>query len=227
MTNDKTEDRAIENVGEAPVNGGRRSVGVAIGALLGFAAVNGIAREASAQSLPAGTGATDVLWANTVAALRAFEMTTPYTYHVAVLKGHSAPSDGGEGVFVWDAASTAADNEGIVVRPSNIGSNASGRWVRVVEGDWNVCWFGAKGDGTTFNAVQFRAAIDAMGSAPTGRTLYVPPGTYRFQDTLYIDKAITLRGSGGHAAAGTFRSVLTFPSGMTGIKISESMLNWT
>ncbi len=231
MTSDKND---TTDMGEAidAVDGGRRSIGATIGALLGFAAVSGLSREAQAQSVPifpTGAGMTDVFWAEDIFALR--EYSNAAQYQMAVLKGFSSIGDGGEGVFVWDALSTAADNTGIVICPNaNKDGNLPGRWIRVVDGDWNVCWFGAKGDGIANNDGAFRTAIDEMAylaalQAANGRVLYVPPGKYNFAQTLYVDKAITLKGSGGVGAASVFSTWLLFPPGVTGIEIGRVNAN--
>lgn len=224
------DERSAGSETEATVNSGRRSIGAAIGAMLGFAAVSGISREALAQSapvFPTGSGMTDVFWAVRIFALR--EYANAEGYQVAVLKGYDAIGDGGEGVFVWDALSTEADNTGIVVRPNAIAANEPGRWKRVVDGDWNVCWFGAKGDNATNNDDAFRAAIDAMSAsgAWAGRYLYVPPGVYWFAATLHLNKAVALRGSSANANTGDLATQLRFPPGVTGVDIARPFQNQT
>ena len=52
---------------------------------------------------------------------------------------------------------------------------------------------GAVGNGTTDDSAAFKAAIAAC---PAGQVVFVPPGTYRLNDSLLIQKGIVLRGAG-------------------------------
>lgn len=63
--------------------------------------------------------------ANTYADLRAFTGTTGSQ---VFLRGGSSAGDGGQGVFYWSAASTAADNGSTVIAPSGA---TTGRWLRL------------------------------------------------------------------------------------------------
>src|SRR5262249_61290908 len=75
-------------------------------------------------------------------------------------------------------------------------------WISLTGETFDVRAFGAKGDGKTDDWGAFHAAIDAMTSAlnedstsPYGRTLLVPPGSYRLAQSLVLDRAIRLAGA--------------------------------
>jgi hypothetical protein len=48
-----------------------------------------------------------------------------------LLAGGSSALDGGQAVYVWNAADTSADNGASVICPASIGPNKPGRWNRV------------------------------------------------------------------------------------------------
>jgi hypothetical protein len=92
---------------------------------------------------------------------------------------------------------------------------------------FNVRAFGAKGDGTSDDWGAFHAAIDAMTSvleadstSPYGRTLYVPPGTYRLAQTLVLDRAVRLVGASTGGAYGD--SVIQVDAGIVGIIVGAA-----
>src|SRR5258708_3681011 len=59
--------------------------------------------------------------------------------------------------------------------------------------------YGAKGDGTTNDAVAIQAAIDAAHSAGGG-VIFLPAGTYIVKSALELQSNVTLRGAGWGAA---------------------------
>lgn len=94
----------------------------------------------------------------TIAALRAL---TAGAYPAVVVTHYAAITDQIEPrVYVWDAGSSATDNNGTVIAP-NAGT---GRWMLVHNGRLNPRWFGATGDGSTNDQPAFQAAIDALGN---------------------------------------------------------------
>jgi hypothetical protein len=104
------------------------------------------------------------------------------------------PPDGGGGVFYWDSSAATGDDGGTVIVPKN---GAGGRWVRVYSGALNVRWFGAKGDGATFDDEAIARAIAAARArggpvqpepdgAAAGRSIEFPAGWYRFRDAITI-----------------------------------------
>jgi hypothetical protein len=60
-------------------------------------------------------------------AFAAFAADTVYSILGAVTR-----SDGGEGLFYYNATSTAADNGGTVLRPNNIAAGSPGRLIRLI-----------------------------------------------------------------------------------------------
>ena len=80
--------------------------------------------------------------------------------------------DGG-GSFRWDATSTAPDNGGTIIKET---ATVTGRWLRQIDGNIDVTWFGAKGDGVTNCDAAFDAA--AVVSMATNRPFYMPAGSY-------------------------------------------------
>lgn len=100
-------------------------------------------------------------------------------------------------------------------------------WFGLAGGVYDVRAYGATGDGQTDDAGAFRAAIEAMTSAldpdansPFGRTLRVPPGTYRLSRTLILDRAIRLVGTGGGGPFG--ESILQPDPGIVGVLVEAA-----
>jgi hypothetical protein len=89
----------------------------------------------------------------------------------AIVDGCVTAGDGGGGTWYWDSSSSAADNIGLVVKPTAHVGN--GRWIRIFDGGAvNVMWFGAIGDGVTDDLAAIVAAIAAVPT--TGGGLYFP-----------------------------------------------------
>jgi hypothetical protein len=92
---------------------------------------------------------------------------------------------------------------------------------------FDVRAFGAAGDGVTDDWGAFHAAIDAMTSArdeestsPYGRTLSVPPGTYRLAQSLVLDRAVRIVGAGTGGPFGD--TVLLVDAGIVGVVIAAA-----
>lgn len=99
---------------------------------------------------------------------------------IITLAGYYAEADGGGGQFVWNAASTTADNGGTIIAPTGV---PIGRWYRLYTYPVSVKWFGAKGDNSTDDST---AIQNAMTFAKTG-SLYFPAGVYVVKTTLVLD----------------------------------------
>lgn len=103
--------------------------------------------------------------------------------------GYDTRSDGGGGVFYWDATSTTSADNGLI-----FGSLAQGRWRRIYNGEVHLKWFGAKGDGTTDDTAAWQAFLSAIPEQGRG---YVARGTYLITSALYVTTAeITVIGEG-------------------------------
>ncbi len=122
---------------------------------------------------------------------------------VVRLLGYHAVSDGGGGLFMWDADCVDEDDGGTVIARAG---DAAGRWMRMAD-DTNVRYFGARGDGVTDDTAAIQAAIDSVSStaAPgvifeedrtVGGTVHFPRGKYRITDTLLVGPNTTLTGTG-------------------------------
>lgn len=92
----------------------------------------------------------------------------------ALLAGYSVERPGiGGGLFVWDAASTVADNGGTVIAPAG---SEQGRWLRQ-GARVTIEDFGAyQGQPLEESTAVINAAINAM----AGRPLVIPVGRYRY-----------------------------------------------
>jgi hypothetical protein len=109
----------------------------------------------------------------TVASLRT--QTTAFVNNdQANLAGYYARGDKGGGLFYYDAASTATDNGGTIIKQTSV--TGAGRWIRQYDsGEINVCWFGVTpGDlsgGSPItradNATRFNNAIAICGDRVT------------------------------------------------------------
>lgn len=100
-----------------------------------------------------------------IAALRALASSGLSDGDLYYVQGYSSRLDGGEGWFEYIGASTRDDDNGTWLEPDD--SPSTGRWRRQHDdGEINVRWFGAVGDGSTNDYQAFRDAIDSL--APTG-----------------------------------------------------------
>lgn len=120
---------------------------------------------------------------DSIADLRATTVTGLASGAQATVAGHSAPGDGGGGVFWYDAASTDNDNDGTVV----------GKWRRVLVDALSVAHFGVFPHETTDQTATLQVAIDVAASLKV--SLHVPAGTYRVLN-LFIRANSTIRGAG-------------------------------
>lgn len=116
------------------------------------------------------------------------------TGQLASCTGYWARGDNGGGQYWWDSASTATHDGGLVIAPTGV---ATGRWKRIFDGDVNVRWFGAKGDGSTDDTAAFLAAI------ATGYGVFVPDGTYITTGVLTMTSGGQMMYGSGCGGGGT------------------------
>lgn len=125
-----------------------------------------------------------------VAALKALTVASVDDGQLFLTRGYYSDNDGGQGTYVYDAASSTADNGGTVIAPTT----GSGRYLLQYSGVLNVKQFGAKGDNATDDTSKIASALAAVGS---GATVYLPSGTYIVNgSTLLPASNTTIKGDG-------------------------------
>jgi len=138
------------------------------------------------QGDSSGTGTSGVV--DSIAELRALAAGVADVVNVG---GYYAQGDRGGGFFDWDAASTVADDAGVTIQPNAL--PAAGRWIRRVEGDVSVLYFGAKGDYIVTNAVNgaafdntsvFNVCFNYCRSTNVERSARIPKGSYLVSGAL-------------------------------------------
>lgn len=131
----------------------------------------------------------------TVTSLRAFPTALVSDGSVAFAAGYAAAGDGGAGHFTWSAASTTADDGGIVIRPTAVASGSPGRWLRVVAGPVSVKAWGAKGDGSTDDTTALLAAAAYSATQP----ISLPCGIYPITATFAVPLNGVVSGASNYA----------------------------
>lgn len=102
--------------------------------------------------------------------------TAPIEVGVAVV---TEPNKGG--VFVYQDDKKDVDNGGTIIKG----------WVRQYDGEVNVKWYGATGDGITDDTAAIQAAING------DTDIFFPKGNYRITSTLTLNQRSHLRGTTG------------------------------
>src|SRR5262245_2631097 len=155
---------------------GRRTVFTAFAGALGVTALSDSIHGADPVDLGASS-----LWADTMADLRA--LSAPTAAIIVHLLGYHSPSDGGGGVFRWDAESTLPDDGGLTIIPA--GSPTQGRWRRVASGPVDIRWFGASPNASSSeNSASIQKAIDSLPGS--GGTVLFPAGIYRVANAIRV-----------------------------------------
>lgn len=96
------------------------------------------------------------------------------------------------GFFYYDSNDTTTpDNTGTVVV-----STSGARFKRIVEGIYNVVWFGAKEDAAFDSKPPIQAAIDAA-VADGGGTVFFPPNRFRIAQNINVSGSLQLVGAPG------------------------------
>ena len=146
------------------------------------------------------------------------------------LLGYTAPGDGGQGFFYWNALSTATSNNTTVVAPNGL---PQGRWIRIVNVNINIQPFRYITTGTTDTAglgdqviawnVSTGGAktetLPAAGTVPAGLTITV--------SDAYGDSAInhiTIAPVSGTISFGA--SALINAKNMSLTFVSDGVSNW-
>lgn len=131
----------------------------------------------------------------TIADLRALpEPPVPSGKTVVVyVHGYSAYDDGGGGPFRWQGNSSQTDDGGSVIIPDS--APTSGRWLRLINGEVHVEYFGAVSGGTVAETSQIQAAID-YASGNKARRVYALGRNYLIDGTLLLPSKTILCGAG-------------------------------
>lgn len=95
---------------------------------------------------------------DSIAALRL--VTADFDGDVRYIKGYTSVNDGGQGVFVWNSASEATENNGTVIAVTGI---ITGRWLRIYD-ILTPSMFGGQGDGSDESS-NVQAAINACSNS--------------------------------------------------------------
>lgn len=123
------------------------------------------------------------------------------------VSGYYSPNDGGGGIYIYDADSSASDDGGSVIAPNS----GIGRFVATFCGAINVKRFGAVGDNITDDTVAIIAALAYIKNSGGG-VLYTPKGIYVISAGLTITQSYTIiRGDGNRNTA--IRPVNSMTSG--------------
>ena len=103
--------------------------------------------------------------------------------------GYYTKGDGGGGLFYWDSVSTEADNSGTIIQATGV---TTGRWKRVISGNLNIKWFGAKGDNIQDDTDYINKALSLGGG------ISFPKSTYKITNSLNYTgtKSIFIDGGG-------------------------------
>jgi hypothetical protein len=137
-----------------------------------------------------GSSGSKAIVVDNVAALKALTVSGITDGQLYITRGYYSDNDGGQGTYIYDTASAAADNGGTVIAPTA----GSGRFLLQYSGPVNVKQFGAKGDSTTNDTAAIQNAINASLS------VFIPSGSYNIQGTatygLLLREGSEIFGSG-------------------------------
>lgn len=119
---------------------------------------------------------------SSIAALQALGLSAVRFPYVNVLS-YYAGTVGGGGVFYWDSLSTATADGGTIIAVTGV---SVGRYIRQIKADepYNALWYGCRGDGSTDNTAGDNPIQRWLDSRKSGRTLYMPAGTYMVTKSL-------------------------------------------
>lgn len=88
-----------------------------------------------------------------------------------IVLGRNSVGDGGGGTFRWNAASTAISDNGTIF------GTGTGRWYRLIDGDWSTAWFGIPADGETDVTAELNAAMAVLSARGGGTLNLIDPTT--------------------------------------------------
>lgn len=121
--------------------------------------------------------------------------------------GYYSQNDGGGGMFIFSAYSSAADDGGITIAPT-VGL---GRWIRQTDGkSISVKCFGAKNDNSADATTFIQKAIDFM--SVNGGVVYFPAGTYQVNSGAAYSYAIGMKSNVSLVGAGKDTTIISIPT---------------
>lgn len=147
-----------------------------------------------------------------VAALKALTVASVDDGQFFLTRGYYTDNDGGQGTYIYDAASSTADNGGTVIAPTS----GVGRYLLQISFEANVKQFGAKGDGVADDTVAIQSAINSC----EGKKITFPNGNYLVTDSL----SITVN---SYSLVGEKTERRSFTAGSTGSVITFSPVDKT
>lgn len=133
--------------------------------------------------------ATNLQYTNTISDL--VNSVKPKTDLVVEVLARDQLASGGGGLFRWVDGSSLPTDGGTVFN-SNY-NNPQGQWLRLFEGEINVRWFGALGNGSDDTA-GIQDALAFM--KDNGGTLFFPEGQYLVTSPLYLTGDVNVKGEG-------------------------------
>jgi len=130
------------------------------------------------------------------------------------VKGHTRVRDGGEGFFFYnDSLHLGNDDGGVIIKPKKNSHKTKGRWVRHLDGNININYFGVNSISANLNtendwsisdtiqkAIDFAARNTPYdGSRPhtevtKGNTVFFPNGQYFLNKPLILKDGVTILG---------------------------------
>ncbi|MBD2862677.1 hypothetical protein [Paenibacillus oceani] len=142
---------------------------------------------------------------DSLAELRTFNPPHPSS---VLVTGYYSPGDGGEGLYVLDAAdTTSSDNGGTV-----IAAVSGGRWKLAQAEDISARQFGARGDGSADDFAHLQAWLNCG-----YKSLYLPAGKFVVDgNTLHVPMGLVIR-TDGYASELNFRNM----TGIDGMNVLE------
>jgi hypothetical protein len=133
---------------------------------------------------------------------------------LSTVLGYYSPGDGGGGDLYWDTSSGPGNN-------GTIFPIGTGRWIRVETNLFNVKWFGAKGDNVHDDT---SAVQDCINTAPRGKIVFFPKGTYKVTAQINLKTGQTYMGERGDY--GVFNSDIPTVLDFTGATGNIHCLNY-
>jgi hypothetical protein len=166
------------------------------------------------------SGTIGTLFANNIAELRAFSVADSQVTGFCYLLGYYNPGDDGHGVFYWDDADFAPDDDGYTISPD--AAPVTGRWKRINDenGDVRAAAFGYDANTGTNQTAQMVAA-DGYAFV-NNRRLRIGLGTSAMLGTMTFLSNVIFEGSG---ITGTGAPTITFNGQVEGptVKLFYSM----